>query len=137
MTVSTSAGVCASGTLTASFSSASPTSSFSSAGPIVRSVSPGTASAGQPVTVSGVNFGATQGASYLVFADINVGWGAPLDQATFRIDSWSDDSITFTVPTPSGSGGTWHVSPGTTATIMVMTADGGISNGAKLTVASG
>jgi hypothetical protein len=137
MAVSTSAGACASGMFTASFSSASPTASFSSAGPVVRSVSPGTASAGQLITVSGVNFGASQGTSYVVFGDENIGWGAPLDQATFRIDSWSDNSITFTVPTPSGSGGTWHVSPGTTATIMVMTADGGISNGAKLTVGSG
>jgi hypothetical protein len=40
------------------------------------------------------------------------------------VNSWSDDRITFTVPTPSGPGGVWHVTPGTTATVSVTTPAG-------------
>ena len=38
--------------------------------------------------------------SYLTFSDNGTNWGAPRDQATFTIDSWSDSAITFTVPQP-------------------------------------
>lgn len=62
-------------------------------------------------------------------------WGAPPDLATFSLDSWSDNKITFTVPSPSGSGGEWHVVPGSTATVTVTTADGS-SNGGEVTIGS-
>lgn len=104
--------------------------------PAITSVSPSTASAGQVVTVSGVNFGASQGPGYITFSDDGTNWGAPPDEATFSLDSWSDDQITFTVPSPSGSGGEWHVVPGSTATITVTTANG-TSSAASLTIGSG
>ena len=59
--------------------------------------------------------------------------GAPFDGATFHIDSWSDTAITFTVPTPSGDNGIWHVTPGTTATVTVTTS-AGPSNTAPLPI---
>ncbi|HEY1701905.1 MAG TPA: TIM-barrel domain-containing protein [Trebonia sp.] len=104
--------------------------------PVITSVSPATASAGQVVTVSGVNFGATQGSGYITFSDDGTNWGAPPDEATFNLGSWGDDQITFTIPSPSGSGGQWHVDPGSTATVAVTTADG-TSSPATLTIGSG
>jgi hypothetical protein len=104
--------------------------------PTITSVSPSTATAGQVVTVSGVNFGATQGSSYITFSDGGTNWGAPPDTATFSLDSWSDDQITFTIPSPSGSGGQWHVVPGSTATVTVTTSNG-TSSTAPLTIGSG
>jgi hypothetical protein len=101
--------------------------------PAITSVSPSTAPAGQVVTVSGVNFGATQGSGYVTFSDGGTNWGAPPDQATFTVDSWSDGKITFTVPTPSGSGDEWQVVPGSTATVTVTTANG-TSGTAALTI---
>jgi Glycosyl hydrolases family 31 TIM-barrel domain/Glycosyl hydrolase family 31 C-terminal domain/Domain of unknown function (DUF5110)/NPCBM-associated, NEW3 domain of alpha-galactosidase/Carbohydrate binding module (family 6)/IPT/TIG domain len=103
--------------------------------PAITSVSPATASAGQVVTVTGVNFGASQGSSYITFSDDGTNWGAPPDLATFSLDSWSDNQITFTIPSPSGSGGQWHVDPGSTATIAVTTANG-TSSAASLTIGS-
>jgi Glycosyl hydrolases family 31 TIM-barrel domain/Glycosyl hydrolase family 31 C-terminal domain/Domain of unknown function (DUF5110)/NPCBM-associated, NEW3 domain of alpha-galactosidase/IPT/TIG domain len=104
--------------------------------PVITAVSPGTASVGQVVTVSGVNFGASQGSSYITFSDAGTNWGAPPDLATFSLDSWSDNQVTFTIPSPSGSGGQWQVVPGSTATVTVTTADG-TSAAATLTIGSG
>jgi hypothetical protein len=120
--------------LAVSFSSVNPTVRFSSAGPVVSSVSPSTASPGQLVTVRGADFGATQGLGYVTFSDAGLAWGTPGDTATFTVDDWSDDAITFTVPTPSGTGGEWSVVPGTAAAITVTTADGGISDGGTLNI---
>jgi hypothetical protein len=92
--------------------------------PVITSVSPATASAGQVVTVTGLNFGATQGDSYITFSDDGTNWGAPPDEATFSLGSWSANSITFTIPSPSGTDGEWSVVPGSTATVTVTTADG-------------
>ncbi|HEV3355945.1 MAG TPA: TIM-barrel domain-containing protein [Pseudonocardiaceae bacterium] len=100
--------------------------------PVLDSVQPTSASAGTVVTITGSNFGATQGSSYLLFADGPISWGAPFDGATFQVDSWSDTKITFTVPEPSGTGGIWHVTPGTTATVDVNTAGGASANGSIL-----
>jgi hypothetical protein len=104
--------------------------------PAITAVSPSTASTGQVVTVTGANFGATQGSSYITFSDAGTNWGAPQDLATFSLDSWSDNQITFTVPSPSGANGQWHVVPGSTATVIVTTANG-TSNTATLTIGSG
>ena len=102
----------------------------------ISSVSPGTASAGQVVTVSGADFGASQGSGYLTFSDDGTNWGAPGDQATFNVDSWTGNSITFTVPSPSGPGGEWSVTPGSTATVAVTNANGQTSNTGTVTIAS-
>ncbi|HWG03182.1 MAG TPA: hypothetical protein VG164_15220 [Trebonia sp.] len=59
-----------------------------------------------------------------------------LYQIQCRSRSWSDDKVTFTVPTPSGTGGMWHVDPGSTATVTVTTANG-TSNTATLAIGSG
>ena len=91
--------------------------------------------AGQQVTVTGSGFGAAQGSSYLTFSDNGTNWGAPPDEATFTIDSWSDSAITFTVPTPSGTNGQWAVTPGTPATINVTTS-AGTSSTSKIAITS-
>jgi hypothetical protein len=101
-------------------------------GPEVRSVSPRTASAGQTVTIRGSGFGARPG--YVQFSDAGTYWGSPVNDAAFHIDSWSDRAITFTVPEPGGTGGEWHVAPGTTATINVVDAAGAYSPGATLAI---
>ena len=104
--------------------------------PAITSVSPTTAWADQQVRINGANFGATQGSSFITFSDGGTNWGAPGDAATFTVNSWRNDQITFTVPTPSGAGGQWHVVPGTTATVTVTTADG-TSNTANVAISSG
>ena len=102
---------------------------------MITFTSPATAAAGQQVTVTGSGFGATQGSSYLTFSDNGTNWGAPPDEASFTIDSWSDSAITFTVPTPSGTNGQWAVTPGTTATINVTTS-AGTSSTSKIAITS-
>ncbi len=95
--------------------------------PVISSIAPTSAAAGQQVTLHGSNFGASQAdpsKDYVFFTDGPISWGAPFDGATFQIDSWSDTAITFTVPTPSGLNGVWHVTPGTTADVTVNTAAG-------------
>ncbi len=89
--------------------------------PTISSFTPNAASAGTSLTVTGSNFGSTQGSSYVTFADQGVTWGAPWDGATFRMVSWANTSITFVVPTPSGgpNNNQWAVVPGTTATVTV------------------
>ena len=102
--------------------------------PVITSITPSTASAGQTVTVTGTNFGSNQNGAYLTFSDDGTNWGAPPDSATFTVDSWSDDQITFTVPEPSGTNGTWHVVPDSTATITVTSPDGVTSGTGTLTI---
>jgi hypothetical protein len=104
--------------------------------PVITSLDPSSAAAGQQVTIHGANFGATQtdpSQDYVFFVDGDTSWGAPFDGAEFHIDSWSDTAITFTVPTPSGPGGIWHVTPGTTATVSVTTSAGS-SDGSPLKI---
>jgi glucan 1,6-alpha-isomaltosidase len=71
-----------------------------------------------------IQFRRHQGSSYVFFVDGGTRWGVPFDGATFQVNSWSDTSITFTVPTPSGPNGIWHVTPGDTATVQVTTPAG-------------
>jgi hypothetical protein len=103
---------------------------------VITSLDPPSAAEGDQVTIHGQNFGATQAdpnQDYVFFIDGDTSWGAPFDAATFIVNSWSDTAITFTVPTPSGPGGVWHVTPGTTATVFVYTA-AGPSNAAFLPI---
>jgi hypothetical protein len=81
--------------------------------PVAASVSPGTASAGQQVTIHGSGFGTAQGGSYVDFSDNGTDWGAT---NAVQIDSWSDTAITFTVPTGSGA---FAVYPGSEAMVTV------------------
>jgi hypothetical protein len=103
--------------------------------PLITFTSPATAAAGQQVTVTGSGFGATQGSGYLTFSDNGTNWGAPPDQASFTVDSWSDSAVTFTVPQPSGTNGQWAVTPGSTASITVTTT-AGTSNTTGVTIGS-
>jgi predicted alpha-1,2-mannosidase len=96
--------------------------------PVAASVSPATAVAGQQVTITGSGFGATQGSGYVAFSDNGTDWGAPGNLATFQVDSWSDTAITFTVPSPSGTNGEWHVWPGTDASVTVVNSSGDVSD---------
>ena len=105
------------------------TSDQPSAGPVAASLSPATAGAGQQVTINGSGFGATQGA--VVLTDDGATWGAPGGANPLQIDSWSDTSVTFTVPSPSGS---THVDPGSNASVEVMTSAGATSDQADLLI---
>jgi hypothetical protein len=109
------------------------TSTATQSGPVISSVTPGTAGAGDTVTIHGAGFGATQGNGYVHFVDNNTSWGAPGNAAPFTVDSWSDTTITFTVPTPSGP---WHVAPGSTAMVSVVDDSGQMSDTAELDIAA-
>jgi hypothetical protein len=102
----------------------------------VTSVEPGPANPGDVVTIHGSGFGASQGNGYVAFSDNNTNWGRPGNSATFHINSWSDTAITFTVPTPSGSNGQFHVAPGSTAMVTVVDDAGDMSNTAALDIAA-
>ena len=99
--------------------------------PVISTVSPPATAAGTPVTLTGQNFGSSQGSSYLTLAQGGTSWGAPYDGAKLSITSWSDTSITFTLPPSTGS---FPLQPGT-ATITV-TAAGQSSNTESMTVTS-
>jgi hypothetical protein len=100
------------------------------------SVGPGPANPGDVVTIHGSGFGATQGSGYVAFSDNNTNWGRPGNTAPFHINSWSDTAITFTVPTPSGTNGQFHVAPGSTAMVMVVNDAGQMSDTAALDIAA-
>jgi hypothetical protein len=102
--------------------------------PTALELSASTAAPGQTVTVSGNNFGPSRGSGYVQFQDAGVSWGAPGNAAPFQVDSWSNTQITFTVPTPSGPNDAWAVVPGTTATITVVTSEGGATSPETLTI---
>jgi predicted alpha-1,2-mannosidase len=108
------------------------TSTAALAVPVITSVHPASANAGDVVTIDGTGFGATQGNGYVDFMDGGTSWGAPGNVAAFTVDSWSDTSITFTVPTPSNG---YHVFPGSTAMVTVVTDSGRTSDTAALAIA--
>jgi hypothetical protein len=99
--------------------------------PVITEVSPPTTAAGTSVTLTGQNFGSSQGASYLTLAQGGTSWGAPYDAAKLTITSWSDTSITFTLPPSTGP---FPLQPGT-ATITVTVA-GQSSNAASIAITS-
>jgi hypothetical protein len=70
--------------------------------PVIAGSSPPSPAPGDAVTLTGQNFGATQGSSYLTLAQGGTSWGAPYDGAKLTITNWSDDSITFDLPPNSG-----------------------------------
>jgi putative alpha-1,2-mannosidase len=104
------------------------TSTAAPTGAVATAISPSPAAAGQQVTVHGSGFGASQGTGYVAFSDQGVNWGSPGNSAAFTVDSWSDTAVTFTVPTPSGTNGVWHVYPGTNAAVTVVNGSGQVSD---------
>ena len=98
---------------------------------MITKVSPPTTAAGTSVTLTGQNFGSSQGSSYLTLAQGGTSWGAPYDGAKLTITSGSDTSITFTLPPSTGS---FPLQPGT-ATITVTVA-GQSSNAESIAVTS-
>jgi predicted alpha-1,2-mannosidase len=112
------------------------TSTAAQTGPVIDSVTPETVKAGDAVTIKGSGFGATQGKGYVHFADNGTDWGEPGNAAAFTVTSWSDTAITFTVPTPSGTDGQWHVAPGSTTMITVVDDAGHPSDTAALDIAA-
>ena len=63
-------------------------------GPTISSLNPNSGAVGTPVTITGMNFGATQGTSMVTFNGIAVG----------SYTSWSSTSIVVTVPTGATNG---------------------------------
>ncbi len=108
------------------------TSTTAQTGPVVTSLSTATAAAGQQVTVTGSGFGASQGSGYVAFSDNGTNWGSPGNSATFTVDSWSDTAVTFTVPSPSGTNGKFHVWAGTPASVAVVDDAGAVSDSPEL-----
>jgi hypothetical protein len=106
------------------------TSTAAQSGPVVTSVTPGTASPGDVVTVNGSGFGSSQGSGYVHFMDNGTSWGASGDP-TLQVNSWSDTAITFTVPTAANGA---QVYPGSTAMVTVVTGSGQSSNTAALDI---
>jgi alpha-glucosidase (family GH31 glycosyl hydrolase) len=70
--------------------------------PVITESSPPSPGPGTAVTLTGQNFGTTQGSSYLTLAQGGTSWGAPYDGAKLTITHWSDNSITFDLPPDSG-----------------------------------
>jgi hypothetical protein len=105
--------------------------------PGISRLSAATGAPGQTVTVYGSGFGPSQGASSsLVFTDSGNTWSAPGNLPTLTVPRWTNEQITFEVPTPSGaSGDQYQVVAGTTATLQVVTA-GGTSNPVPLRIVS-
>lgn len=102
--------------------------------PTISSISPTSAGAGDIVTLTGTNFGTSQGSGFVHFADNGTNWGEPQNDATFKVDSWSNTSVTFTVPVPSGPNNEWVVEPNTTATVTVTNSNGQTSNEVSLAI---
>ena len=101
------------------------TSTTAPAPPVATSVSPGTASSSQQVTVNGSGFGTSQGTGYVELDDNGSSWGGP-GQTALTINSWSDTAVTFTVP--SG------VFAGTPGAVTVVTGSGARSDSPVLDI---
>jgi hypothetical protein len=110
------------------------TSTTAMTGPVVTSLSTTSAAAGQQVTINGTGFGSSQGNGYVAFSDNGSNWGAPGNTASFTVDSWSNTSVTFTVPTPSGTNDEYSVWAGTPASVTVVDNSGDVSDAADLEI---
>jgi hypothetical protein len=97
--------------------------------PVITQVAPSTTVAGTSITLTGQNFGSSQGSSYLTLAQGGTSWGAPYDGAKLTITGWSDTSITVTLPPSTGA---FPLQPGP-ATISV-SVNGQTSNAEPITI---
>lgn len=82
--------------------------------PSITSISPSSGGVGTVETITGNNFGATQGTSYVLFFEGPTSWGANFDGVKLDILSWSNTSVQFALPAPGGPGGIYHIYPGQT-----------------------
>ncbi|MFZ0041865.1 MAG: TIM-barrel domain-containing protein, partial [Solirubrobacteraceae bacterium] len=98
--------------------------------PVIDSSAPPTPAPGDSVTLTGQNFGTTQGSSYLTLAQGGTSWGAPYDGAKVTITNWSDNSITFELPPNSGP---YPLQPGSAS--VTVTVAGQTSPAQALTIA--
>lgn len=90
------------------------------------SLSSATVYPGQVVTISGTDFGATQGSGYVLIQQNGVNYGAPSDWYGVSIVNWNSSRVSFRVPA-SGMSATGHDEPALqpgTATVTVVTASG-------------
>jgi len=96
--------------------------------PKITSASPSSPKPGETVTLTGTNFGSSAGfvQLYQSAGSGPVSWGAPGNAATFHLGSWSDTSVSFTAPLPSGTNGIWALQPGK-ALVRVVNSSGTVS----------
>jgi hypothetical protein len=115
----------------------------------ITAISGPQASPGSPVTLTGRNFGATQGSGEVSLLNNGLSWGGPGDAgesgveptgdevekvAPLTVLNWSDTQISFLLPAPADG---FAVTPGTTAALSVINAAGLSSNSMSLEVTSG
>ena len=98
--------------------------------PLTVTANPTTVYPGQTLTLTGSNLGSTQGAGYVEISNHGLNYGAPPDAYTVPITSWSNSSITLTIP--AGSSGP-ALAPGN-ATVTVVNNAGIVSTPVSLTV---
>ncbi|SMC03623.1 IPT/TIG domain-containing protein [Sulfobacillus thermosulfidooxidans DSM 9293] len=94
---------------------------------------------GQWVTVSGQDFGSTQGQGYVFITQDGVNYGAPTDSYPVAVKQWSNTRITFLVPTSAYLvDGHYErsLSLGQVATLTIVTASGLKSRPLTVTVGS-
>jgi uncharacterized repeat protein (TIGR01451 family) len=103
--------------------------------PTISTVTPTSGGVGTVETITGNNFGATQGSSYVLFFVPGISWGAPYDGSGLDILSWSNTQIQFALPAPSGPGGEYHIAAGETGETVVGV-DGSTSNAVPVTITS-
>jgi len=104
----------------------------------VTGVTPQPAEPGQWVTITGHDFLPQQGAGYVKISQNGVNWGQPGDAYPVAIKRWTDQAITFLVPTNQQPvNGVWEqaLADGT-ATLTVVNANGEVSGPVTLTIAS-
>ena len=99
---------------------------------MLSSISPG-----QIVWLSGLQLGATQGSGYVQLSDAGTNWGGPGDAASLQILNWSDQSINFVLPSPSGPNNEWALQGNTNLTITVTNDSGATSNPIEVAVVGG
>ncbi len=113
----------------ASYTKPSSTPSYSGI-PTISSV-PSSMYPGETLTVSGSNFGNTQGSGYVAISENGVNYGSPGNAYSVRVLGWSDTKVSFEVP--NGYSGP-ALSAGGTATLRIGNGSGVVSAPVSLNV---